>query len=141
MTEEKNNQEIYSDELSKLRDDPAHYMTPGAKSYFRRVWLGYLILAAAMTFGIWGVTHRIDTQLRKQINIFLVASCKSSIPTLTRFNDSLQADIEAQQDALFINEQRGDSQRAALNRRIITYKKNAMIHVPTIEECNQRGKF
>jgi hypothetical protein len=141
MTEEKNNQELYSEELAKLNSDPAHYMTPGARRYFKRVWRGYLFLTAAMVVGIWGVTHHIDAQLRGQINTFLVASCKSSIPTLTRFNQGLQADIDAQQDALFINQRRGDAQRAALNLRIIADKKAAKIKVPTVAECEQRGKF
>lgn len=141
MTEEKNNQELYSEELAKLNSDPAHYMTPGARRYFKRVWRGYLVLAAAMTIGIWGVSYHTNNQLRKQINLFIIASCKSSIPTLKNFNQSVQADIDAQIDALYINQKRGDFQRVALNKRIISDKKKAKLHVPTIEECNQRGKF
>lgn len=131
----------YSDELAKLQSDPEHYMTPGARRYFRRVTFGYLILAVATCIGIWGVGNRFDNQLRNQINTFIVANCKSSIPTLTNFNAGLDADIEIQKDALALNLSRGDIQRAMINRKAIQAKKNSKLHVPTLEECNNKKAF
>ena len=130
----------YSNELEKLQADPEHYMTPGARRYFTRVWLGYAVLACAMIAGVWGVTNKVDKTLRKNINTFIVISCKQSIPTLKKFNAAVDADIALQQDAKKLNLARGDTQRAALNDRTIKLKKNSKLHVPTIEECNSRGK-
>jgi hypothetical protein len=134
-------QELYEKELMKLNTDPAHYMTPGARKYFKRVWMGYLVLAIAMIVGIWGVSHQTDKVLRSNINTFLIANCKSGIPTIKKFNAALQADIDAQKDAKELNMLRGDTQRAALNDRIIKYKKGSMLHVPTIKECENRKAF
>ena len=115
-------------------------MTPGARRYFTRVWFGYLILSCAMSAGIWGVTQKVDSVLRNNLNTYIVASCKQSIPTLKRFNASLQADIELQQDAKKINLSQGETQRAALNDRAIKFKRQSMLPVPTKEECEARGK-
>lgn len=134
-------QELYEEELRKLNTDPARYMTPGARKYFKRVWMGYLVLAIAMIVGIWGVSHQTDKILRSNINTFLIANCKSRIPTIKKFNAALQADIDAQKDAKELNMLRGDTQRAALNDRIIKYKKGSMLHVPTIKECENRKAF
>lgn len=132
--------ELYASELEKLNSDPAHYMTPGAKRYFRRVALGYAVLATATVLGIWSVTNHIDARLRSQINTFLVESCKSSIPTLKKFNASIQADIDLQSDSRAINITRGDLARARVNTKIIAAKENAKLHVPTLEECEAKRK-
>lgn len=142
MSEHKQNLDvIYEQELERINRDPALYMTPGARHYFKRVALGYAVLAIACAFGIWGVTQRIDNQLREQLNIFLVQNCEASIPTLKKFNQGVQSDIEQLEDALFINQQRGDSQRVAANKRAIAAKKNQKLHVPTVEECKDRKTF
>jgi hypothetical protein len=44
----------YLSELQKLQSDPSHYMTPGARAYFRRVWVGYAVLGLAIVVGLWG---------------------------------------------------------------------------------------
>jgi hypothetical protein len=131
----------YADELQKLQENPEHYMTPGARRYFKRVWLGYLILAVAMTVGMWALANNFDHQLRDNINTFLVESCKQSIPTIKKFNQGIQADIDLQKDALFINSKRGDSARVFLNKRAIEQKRNSKLHVPTLEECENRKAF
>lgn len=46
-------QKAYEDELAKLQDHPETYMTPGARRYFTRVWIGYAILALAISVGLW----------------------------------------------------------------------------------------
>lgn len=60
-------QEHYSEymtELDKLKKDPENYVTPGARHYFRRVWVGYAILGLAIALGLWGqqreANNRID---------------------------------------------------------------------------------
>ena len=47
----------YLSELDKLKNNPDHYMTPGARHYFRRVWIGYAILSLAIAVGLWGQQH------------------------------------------------------------------------------------
>ena len=47
------NYKQYELELLKLQADPEHYMTPGARNYFRRVWMGYAILALAIAIGLF----------------------------------------------------------------------------------------
>lgn len=136
-----NHQELYEQELKRFQDDPANYVTPGSRKRFNKALAGYLILAVACVAGIWGVSHQTDKTLRTNINTFLVASCKAGIPTIKKFNAALQADIDAQKDAKQLNLSRGDTQRAALNDRIIRYKKDSMLHVPTIKECEDRKAF
>lgn len=142
MSEHKQNLDvIYEQELERINKDPSLYMTPGARRYFKRVAFGYAILAIACAFGIWGVTQRIDSQLRKQLNILLVQNCEASIPTLKKFNQGVRSDIEQIKDNLFINTKRGDYQRIAANKRAIVAKKNQILHVPTVEECKDRKAF
>lgn len=143
MTENRTPEElsqIYEDELLRINSDPKLYMTPGARRYFHRVALGYIILACAVTISIWAVTNHVDKVLRQQINTFLVDSCKSSIPTLKKFNASIQADIEQQADFRAINITRGDLASARVNTKIIAAKENAKLHVPTLEECEAKRK-
>jgi hypothetical protein len=58
----------YETELDKLRDDPDHYVTPGARRYFRRVALGYIVLAAAFVAGVWAIDQEGNNRV-KEINI------------------------------------------------------------------------
>lgn len=136
-----NSKDEYEQELEELKTNPSLYMTPGAKKYFRRVAVGYVVLACAAAIGIWGVSNHTNNELRENINTYLIESCKSGIPIIKKFNQSLQADIDLQEDARVINIQRGDSQRASLNKKIIDDKKDSMIPVPSIEECENRKTF
>lgn len=66
----------YENELEKLQSDPAHYMTPGARKYFRRVTFGYIILSLAMVVGFWGIQNESNSRVsdinksRAQITYF-----------------------------------------------------------------------
>lgn len=144
MSEEKNTKELsvlYEQELERINKDPEAYMTPGARRYFKRVALGYVILAIAFSAGVWGITQRVDNQLRNQINDFLVVSCLNSITTIKKFNQGIEADIELQRDAMKINLSRGDRERVLLNQKTINAKLASKLHVPTKQECKDRKAF
>ncbi len=142
MSEEKKQLDVlYEEELERIKSDPALYMTPGARHYFRRVAIGYVILALSGVIGTWAITNKVNHDLRAQLNTFIVQSCKQSIPTLTKFNQGIQADIDQIQDNLFINIQRGDAQRVAANRAALAAKQGSKLHVPTLEECEDRRAF
>lgn len=131
----------YENELEKLKTDPSHYMTPGARRYFYRVAGAYAILAVSFTIGIYAMTDLLTDKLRTDINKYLVISCKSSIPTLTRFNAKLDADIRIQEDAQIINIEQGELERAKLNQEAIEAAERAKFPIPTAEECELRGDF
>jgi hypothetical protein len=129
--------ERYQKEVEKFLSDPENYVTPGARRYYHRVVAGFVVLAVAFTAGVWAITNL----LRQDLNDFLILSCKASIPTLTKFNQSLQADIDIQRDAQLINLAQKEYERAKLNQRAIEFKTNAMLDVPTEKECEARKAF
>jgi hypothetical protein len=128
----------YTDELQKLQSDPEHYMTPGARKYFRRVALGYAVLAVAVCAGIFSLTTRVDHKLRHDLNQLGVKGCLASIPTYKKFNSTIQVQINAQKDALQLNLGRGDVERAAINRKAIKDLQNSKLKVPTKESCSKK---
>lgn len=56
-----------SEEYEKFLNDPVHYITPGARTYFRRVTAGYIILAMAFVIGMWALQNESDNRV-KDIN-------------------------------------------------------------------------
>jgi hypothetical protein len=75
MSESKKNLDvIYEEELIRLNKDPELYMTPGARRYFKRVTLGYIIGFTAVIIVIWAQANRIDYQIRENINTILKAT-------------------------------------------------------------------
>jgi hypothetical protein len=112
-----------------------HYATPGARRYFKRVVLGYVVLAFACIMGIYAVSNRNDKNLRRDINSLGIASCISSIKTYGKFNDQIETQIETQKESLLINNQRGDKRRAAVNKSAIRRLEKDKIVPPTPQIC------
>lgn len=129
--------DINREELNKLLNDPSHYVTPGAKKYFRRVWLGYLFLALSGIFGTWGLTHRADSELRKEINQLATANCINSIPTLQKYNDLVVTQIVANINAKELNLSQGRLAAAKLNQDNINRLKKDQLDIPTKEQCEK----
>lgn len=126
----------YQNELERLRDDPAHYMTPGARKYFRRVAIGYIILAVATVFGIKAVSDRSDNQLRNDINAYAHQSCLGSIPTLNKFNNLIELNIESNRGAREIALREGDDARVRLTTQNIIKLQESKLRVPNAKECS-----
>lgn len=129
-------QTAYERELAKLQEDPAHYMTPGARSYFRRVTIGYVVLAIATVFGIWAFTNRVDDKIREDLNKVAEAQCLGSIPTLKKYNDFVDTQIEANREARKINAERGDTERVKLNTETIIRLQGNKLRVPSPRDCS-----
>lgn len=125
-------------EYEKFQQAPEHYITPGARSYFRRVWMGYAVLAVAGIIGVWAITERLDSQIRTDINLFASQSCKTSTRgTVLLFNKFVDTNIEIQKDALKTNLARGDMERAAINRRAIKNFEESKLPVRTDADCDR----
>lgn len=128
----------YQIELEALQKDPGRYMTPATRRYFRKVWLGYAILTASFVIGIWGVTNRQDTQIRRDLNLYATTACKTTTrSTLQLFNRFVQTNIEIQEDALQNNLRLGEARRAEINRRAIKRFMNSKLPIRSDEECEQ----
>lgn len=125
----------YVDELVRLQDHPDSYATPGARRYFRRVAIGYIVLAVAVVFGIKAVSDRADETLRSDINKIAEAQCKGSIPTLNKFNAFVDLVIEANRDAREIALREGDTARVRLNTNNIIKLQESKLRVPSVREC------
>lgn len=132
---------VYDNEFEGVTRDAEVYMTPGARRYFKRVVVGYVVLAVATVLGIWGVTQKVDSDLREQINLFLVQTCKKNIPALEKFNEAVKLDIAIQQDAKLLNIEQGYTKRAALNDNAIAAKRASLLHIPSEKECEDRKAF
>ena len=133
-----NIQHKYEDELEKLQDDPEHYVTPGAKRYFQRVLVGYVVLAVAGIIGVWGVTERLDNKLRNDLNTAAVNACIGSIETFKKYNSLIDLQIQATREARDLNIRIGDLERAELNTDSIIRYQEAKLPVPTEDECRGR---
>lgn len=128
----------YQIELEALQKDPSHYMTPATRNYFRKVWAGYVVLAISFIVGIWGVTNRQDTEIRKEFNNYASATCKTTTRNaLLSFNEFIQTNIEIQMDSYENNKRLGEATRAALNLRAIERFKKNKLPIKSDEECNQ----
>lgn len=128
-------QKEFDAQIEALRDDPAHYMTPGARRYFRRVAIGYLILAIGTSFGIKALTERTDDAVRNDINEIAKAQCLGSIPTLNKYNSLVQIQIEANRDSREIALKEGDIPRVRLTTKNIIKLQDAFLRVPSAKEC------
>lgn len=134
--------EEYIKELEALRDDPEHYMTPGAKKAFSKYRrdniLAYIVLAAAMVAGVWAFTKNAKDNLKNDINTFAKASClasRQSDSPLNKFNNLIDLQIEANRDARKLNLERGDIARSKLNTENIIELQESRIPVPSEREC------
>lgn len=125
-------------EYEKFLKAPEHYITPGARSYFRRVWMGYIVLALAGIIGVWGVTERVDEKIRKDINSYSSLACKTTTRgTIILFNKFVDTNIAIQKDALENNLKRGDIERAAININAIKNFEDSKLPVRTDEDCDR----
>ena len=125
-------------EYEKFQQAPEHYITPGARSYFRRVWMGYAVLALAGIIGVWGVTERLDEKIRKDINSYSSLACKTTTRgTIILFNKFVDTNIAIQKDALENNLKRGDTERAAININAIKNFEDSKLPVRTDEDCDR----
>jgi len=125
----------FENELDKLREDPEHYMTPGARKYFRRVSLGYLILAIGCMLGIKFVADNAEQGVRNDINEAVVIQCKQSIPTINKFNDLIDIQIESNRAARAIAMSEDDNKRVALATRNIIRLQENKLRIPSVREC------
>lgn len=129
----------YMDNISDLDEKYIHYTTAGAKDYFRRVWIGYVILALSGIIGVWAVTDRLDRHVRNDINALGKASClaqrKADSP-INKFNDLVEQIIQNNRAARDYNLETGQNARARLNTQAIIQLQKDRIPVPTEKECN-----
>lgn len=128
--------EQFEHELQALRDDPEHYMTPGARRYFNRVRNGYIILAFACAIGIWALANRVDAQLRDDINSIAEQQCIGSIPTLNKFNNLVDVQIESNRARRALAEQAGDEEIVAITTNTIIKLQKSKLRVPNAKECS-----
>lgn len=110
-------------------------MTEGARRAFRHMKIGYVVLAIGTIVGIWAATNHADTRLRHDINALGHNNCLNSRATLRKYNDLVDSNIKAQQEAKILNLSQGDGARAALNIRNIQRLKKDKLHIPTDKEC------
>jgi hypothetical protein len=137
MSAEINRQKNFDNQVLDFVKRNPDFVTSGAKKYYKRVVVGYVILAIAAVIGIWAFTNRADRNLRSEINKLSVAGCIGSIATYNKFNDLVKTNIETQQESLIINLRSGDTKRAAINRRSIKRLKSDLIIPPTAVQCNK----
>ena len=126
----------FEDELARLQEDPAHYMTPGARAYFRRVMLGYIILAIAASMGIWAFSQKAADQVRTDINVVAKAQCLGSIPTLKKYNSLVEIMIESNRGSRAIALKERDFARVTLTTSNIVKLQKAYLRVPSPKECD-----
>lgn len=135
--------EEYVNELEALRDDPEHYMTPGAKKafarYSRNVILGYIVLSFAMVAGMWAFSNNSKANLRDEINEVVKISClanRQPDSSINKFNNLVELQIDVNRDARTLNLGRGDLARAKLNTDHIIKLQDSRIPIPSVKECN-----
>lgn len=138
MSKNLKSEQAYQSEMKKFREDPDNYTSPGARKHYRQVVGGYIVLAVAFTIGVWAMTSRQDTQIRKELNTYASVACKTTTrATIKLFNNFVQTNIEIQKDARENNLRLGEARRAALNTRAIRKFENSKLPVRTDEECDR----
>jgi hypothetical protein len=130
-------QEEFDNQVQDFMERHPNYSTPGASSHWFKIKVGYVLLAIGSILGIWAVSNRNDVNLRRDINRLGVSSCLSSIKTYGKFNDQIETQIETQREGLAINLERGDKQRAAINRSAIKRLTRDKIVPPTPKVCQE----
>lgn len=129
-------QAAFEEELKALRDDPDHYMTPGARRYFRRVAIGYIILAIGMSFGIKALSDNVDDNIRNDINEVAKQQCLGSIPTLNSFNSLVDSQIETYRSRRTLAEEQNDEALVQIMTTSIIELQESKIRVPVAKECD-----
>jgi len=131
-------QEQYSEELRKLNEDPAHYITPGAKKALRRMVFGYVILAIACIIGVWAISTSTNNRLKNDINRVARIQCLNNLKPnspLNKYNDFVEANIQNIRETREINLSRGDKERVRANNKAIIRLQKDKITLPTKEAC------
>lgn len=95
----------------------------------------YAILSVILVVTVWQLQVHFDKQLRSDINGVAVASCVAGRQTLIKYNDTLDDQILNMEDALNINQARGDVARVNANLKSIARLQNNKIEVPTVKDC------
>lgn len=129
-------QAAFEEELKALRDDPDHYMTPGARRYFRRVAIGYIILAIGMSFGIKALSDNVDDNIRNDINEVAKQQCLGSIPALNSFNSLVDSQIETYRARRTLAEEQNDEALVQIMTTSIIELQESKIRVPVAKECD-----
>ena len=119
-----------------IRNDP-RFLSGGARRYFRRVWLGYLILALGCIIGIWAFTSRADENLRKDINKLNVISCISSIKIFEKYDDFVDSAIQTQRQNLVVAKQEHDAKRMKIAQSAIKRYASDKVIPPTPLQCRK----
>jgi len=119
-----------------IKNDP-RFLSGGARRYFKRVWIGYFILAVAMVVGIWAFTNRADKNLRNDINRLNTISCISSIKIFTKYNDFVGEAIKTQKENLFLAKAQHDLRRIRIAKSAIQRYEKEKIVPPTPLQCKQ----
>jgi hypothetical protein len=138
VTDELNKNGITKEEeeiLLDLYSRNSHFMTPGARRAFNQIKLGYIILAIGFIVGIWGLTHRTDHNLRRDINNVARLNCIGGIKTINKYNDFINGQIEILQASYHLNIKKGEKERANLNLKAIERYQKDKIIPPTPAQC------
>lgn len=117
----------------------AHYMTPGAREAFKRIKIGYAILAIGMVLGLWYIPQVFNNQLKDNINKVVMASCLESRQpnsVLNKYNRSIDVHINNLREAREINIARGDAARVESNTNAIIALQEVRAPILTVKECS-----
>lgn len=123
--------------VEEIVSNNPHLVTGGARRYFKRVWIGYAVLAIACVVGIWSFTNRADDNLRTEINKLSVASCLGGIKTINKYNDFVNSQIETQRESLRLAIQQNDKKRAKINESAINRYTRDKLVPPTVPACSK----
>lgn len=121
--------------MEKFSSNSDNYVTPGGKKYFRRVAIGYAVLACSVVAGIYGLTEKAKSDLIHNINKTVSELCVANIPLIQKENALRDVQIGVVTDTRTLNLEEGDTERARINTRYIKALEEAKRHVPTVEEC------
>jgi uncharacterized membrane protein len=107
------------------------------KKYFRRVWVGYIILAVSGVIGTIAISNRYDTVLRNDYSELSRKSCVEKIEILKKYNNFVEQNIFILKEQNKTYNKTKNIKSIKINNFIIKKYKLSKILIPSVEECQK----
>jgi len=130
-------QEEFDNQVQDFMERHPDYSTPGARSHWFKIKVGYIVLAFGCILGIWAISNHDSKNIKTQLNKLGVSSCIASIQTYGKFNDLIDSIVETRRETLIQHEKMHEDAQAKIDRQAIRRYQADKIVPPTVTACKQ----
>jgi hypothetical protein len=137
MGAEKNMQSGFDEQFEDFMRRNPNYATPGAKRHWRKIKIGYLVLAIGCIIGIWAISNHDTNNLKTQINQSATANCISGIRIFTKYNDLVSSIIQTRRQSIEKDKKIHDLRQLKIDKDAVARYKKDKIIPPTVLICKK----